>query len=497
MAIIRPDTHLQESLQTIVRLLERHRVLDALAQSQEGPRRELLEVLQRRQNTAELQRHLHGMHPADVAHALEALAPGDRHTVWEQLGNDYAGPVLVEVSDAVRESIVEQTPQERLIAILSGLDPEDLAYVSAPISPDVLEQVARVLEAGERVILDESVRYPENSVGHSMTREWVQLRESTTIGDALGDLRVRGELPPQLDHLYVVDARNVLRGVLPVQTLLIRETDTGVTAAMRDDVTVFRALDDVHDAAKAFERYDLVSAPVVDDRGKLVGRLTVDAVMDLLREEAELRALRSAGLSKDEDLFAAPWASARNRWPWLALNLVTAFVASRVIGQFETAIQQLAALAALMPIVASIGGNTGNQTMTLVIRGLAVDQISRTSVRPLLRKELTVSLLNGAVWGAVVFLFAVAIYLDAKLGIVMSGAVMLNLMVAAMSGVLVPIALHGIGRDPAHGSSVLVTFMTDAMGFFPVSRFGHTVSAVKPHVTTALHCRHLAITRAV
>jgi magnesium transporter len=266
--------------------------------------------------------------------------------------------------------------------------------------------------------------------------------------------------------MYVVDGRNILRGVVPVQTLLVRSPETAVTAAMRDDVPVFRALDDVHESAKAFERYDLVSAPVVDDRGKVVGRVTVEAVMDLLREEADLRALRRAGLSRDEDLFAAPWASARNRWPWLGLNLLTAFVASRVIGQFESAIQQLAALAALMPIVASIGGNTGNQTMTLVIRGLAIDQIQSSGIRPLLRKELLVSVLNGTVWGVVVGLFAVAMYRDLNLGLVMSGAVMLNLIVAATSGVLVPLGLHAIGRDPAHGSSVLVTFMTDAMGFF-------------------------------
>jgi magnesium transporter len=466
MAIIRSDTHLQESLETIVRLLERHRVLDTLAQSREGPRRELVEQLQRRQNLVELQRHLHGMHPADVAHAIEALAGDDRRTTWEQLADEHAGPVLVELSDAVRDSVVAETSRERLVAILSVLDPEDLAYVSDPIAPDVLDEVARVLEAPDRSILEESVNYPDDAVGHAMTREWIEIRETSTIGDVLADLRNRGALPPQLDHVYVVDARHILRGVVPLQALLIRDPSEIATAAMRDDVTVFRSLDEVHDAAKAFERYDLVSAPVVDDRGKLVGRLTVDEVMDLLREEAELRALRSAGLTRDEDLFAAPWASARNRWPWLGLNLLTAFVASRVIGRFESEIQQLAALAALMPIVASIGGNTGNQTMTLVIRGLAVDQIPLSGVRPLLRKELTVSLLNGALWGSVVGLFAIIMYWDSRLGLVLSGAVMLNLVVAAVSGVLVPMALHSFGRDPAHGSSVLVTFMTDAMGFF-------------------------------
>ena len=266
--------------------------------------------------------------------------------------------------------------------------------------------------------------------------------------------------------MYVVDARHVLVGAVPLHTLLVVTPETPVAAILREDMPWFRTADDVGEVAKAFERYNLVSAPVIDDRGKLVGRITVETVMDLLREQADLRALRSAGLSGDEDLFAAPWASARNRWPWLGVNLMTAFVVSRVIGQFETAIQQLAALAALMPIVASIGGNTGNQTLTLVIRGLAVDQIPSSGVVPLLRKELLVSLLNGCVWGVIVGLFAVAMYLDLRLGLVMSAAVMLNLGVAAASGVLVPLALQAIGRDPALGSSVLVTFMTDAMGFF-------------------------------
>jgi magnesium transporter len=466
MAIIRADTHLQESLDTIVRLLERHRVLEGLAQRHEGPRRELIENLQRRQNLADLQRHLRGMHPADVAHVLEALPPNDRRTAWEQLGSEDAAAGFVELSEAVRTSFVEDMPRERLIEILTRLDPEDLAYVSAQLPVDILEEVSRVLETTERIVFDESVRYSPTSVGRLMTRDWVEIRETGTIGDALGELRTRGAIPAQMDYLYVVDVRRILRGAVPLRDLLVSDPETRIAPVMRDDVTVFRATDDVHETAKAFERYDLVSAPVVDDRGRLVGRITVEAVMDLLREEADLQALRSAGLSRGEDLFAAPWASARNRWPWLGLNLMTAFAASRVIGQFEPAIQQLAALAALMPIVASIGGNTGNQTMTLVIRGLAVDQIQASSVRPLLRKELIVSLLNGCMWGVLVGLFAVAIYLDFKLGLVMTGAVVLNLVVAAAAGVLVPVALHGIGRDPAHGSSVLVTFLTDAMGFF-------------------------------
>jgi magnesium transporter len=217
---------------------------------------------------------------------------------------------------------------------------------------------------------------------------------------------------------------------------------------------------------KAFERYDLVSAPVINDRGKLVGRLTVDAAMDVLRHESELRALQHAGLSGDEDLFGAPWSSARNRWRWLGINLVTAFAASRVIGRFEGAIEQLAALAALMPVVASIGGNTGNQTMALVVRALALGRVRSGAAIRLVQRELAISLLNGVVWGTIVGLLATVFYGSLGLGVVMSGAVVLNLVVAAIAGVWIPLGLNATGRDPAQGSSVLLTFVTDAMGFF-------------------------------
>lgn len=258
----------------------------------------------------------------------------------------------------------------------------------------------------------------------------------------------------------------MLRGSLPLHSLLLREPDSPVAGAMAEDTISFAPRQNAADAARAFERYDLVSAPVIDDRGKVVGRLTVDTVMDVLRDESTLRALKRAGLSRDEDLFAPPWDSARNRWPWLAINLVTAFVASRVIGQFEGTIQALAPLAALMPIVASIGGNTGNQTMALVIRALATDRMQPVGMQRLMTKELAVSLMNGGVWGLIVGLFALALYANVALGVVMSSAVVLNLVIAGLAGVAIPSGLHATGRDPAHGSSVLLTFITDAMGFF-------------------------------
>jgi magnesium transporter len=466
MTTVRSEARLQQSLGEITRLLEKHRVLESLTHRQEGPRRDLLENLQQRQNEAELRKRVRLMHAADLAYVLEALPLEYRRTVWHQVPPDLAGTVFVEVSAAVRDSLVAVTPREDLIALLSTLDPEDLGYVSESLPEEVVDELSEALGSSDRTVFEDSIQYAEDSVGRYMGRELVVVPDTHSLEEVLIDLRQRGELPPQTDRVFVTDARHVLRGSVPLQVLLLRDPSSSVTSAMSDDTISFGPHDDARDAVKTFERYNLVSAPVVDDRGKLVGRLTVDAAMDVLRDESNLQALKNAGLSGDEDLFAAPWSSARNRWPWLAINLLTAFVASRVIGRFEGTIERVAALAALMPVVASIGGNTGNQTMALVIRALAVDRLQPGNARRLMHKELAIGVMNGTVWGLIVGLFAFGLYANLALGAVMSGAVVLNLLVAALAGVTIPLALHAAGRDPAHGSSVLLTFITDAMGFF-------------------------------
>jgi magnesium transporter len=299
-----------------------------------------------------------------------------------------------------------------------------------------------------------------------MTRELAAIRETQTVAAVLAELRGRSDLPERFDRLFVVDARHVLKGTLSLEALVLGQPDDCVSALMTSDPITFRPDDNAAQAARAFDRYDLVSAPVVTDRGKLTGRITVGAVMDFVRATADADALALAGLTGGEDLFASVWQSARNRSPWLFLNLVTAFLASRFIGLFESTIHQLVALATLMPVVASIGGNTGNQTVALVIRGLAFDQLPPSSRGHLLRKELTVSIVNGLMWGGLVGLFAALVYHHLSLGIVMAGAVLLNLVIAAAVGVAVPLALQRLGRDPAQGASVLLTFVTDSMGFF-------------------------------
>ena len=462
----RPVERLRDSLDHVMALLERHRVLQAMTHAQEGPKRDLLEALQHRQNLAELRQKLRALHPADLAHVLESLPASDRAIVWLETEAARAGEALLEVSEAVRVSLIESTERARLLEVLRSLDPDEIAYLSDSLPEDVRHEVFASLGEQELLWVRSSVAHEEGTVGNLMSADFLVAREASTLAETLADLRARAEVAGPADVLFVVDPRNILRGLLPLKSLLLSDPAAAVADVMMTEPTSFLPEDRAADAAKAFERYDLRSAPVVDERGKVLGSLTVDSVVDFIRKESDLEALKRAGLSGEEDLFAPVWASARNRWLWLAVNLVTAFLASRVIGIFAGTIRDLVALATLMPIVASIGGNTGNQTVALMIRGLALGQIGPGSLRHLLTKELTVSLLNGAVWGGVMGVVAMALYGSVPLGLVMATAVLLNLLVSALVGIGVPLALDRAGRDPAQGSSVLLTFTTDSMGFF-------------------------------
>jgi magnesium transporter len=466
MSLAAPDRRLDQALADVTRLLEKHRVLSTLTHRQEGPKRDLLDQLQHRQNLSELRARVNPLHPADLAYVLERVVPDERLLIWQQLEERARGEVLLEVSAAVRPALIDATSRDDLVAATAHLDADDLAYLADALPEDVLRSASRRLDAGERSWLDQTRAYAKDSVGALMTPEVVFLRDQQTVDDALLHLRQRAELPPQTDRLFVVDNRNVLKGSLPLPALLLTDPRVQAAAITQADDVVLRPGDAADDAAQAFERYDLVSAPVVDERQKLIGRLTVEAVMDFNRRQAEERVLQRAGLRGAEDLFASTWASARNRWPWLCVNLITAFIASRVIGAFEGTIEQLVALAALMPIVASVGGNTGNQTVAVVIRGLALNQIQGGNTGYLVVKELIVSLLNGVMWGGLMGLFAWGIYGKPALGAVMMAAMVLNLLLAAMVGVGVPMLLDRAGRDPVQGASVLLTFATDSAGFF-------------------------------
>ena len=462
----KPAVNLQETFDEIAAMLEHHRALMALAHKQDATQRGLAEQLQERQNAAELRRRASSLHPADLAVVLEGLAPEDRLPIWNALDPRQAAEAIVELDAPARAWLVDQTDRHRLIQIVSTCDPDDLAWLADELPDEVMQEVKRSLGDIDRHLLQQADAYPPNSVGRLMSVEVVAVRDSQTIAGVLAELQARADLPDYLDRLFVVDARNLLRGAVSLQALVLRKPDTPIEAAMEPDPLVFRPEDTAGKAAHAFERYDLVSVPVINDRGRLIGRLTVDAVVDFIRVTADKDALAMAGLQGAEDMFASAWQSARNRSPWLFVNLVTAFVATRFIGLFESTIQELVALATLMPVVASIGGNTGNQTVALVIRGLAFEQLSVENRAHLVRKEIFVSLLNGLIWGGLVGIIAALFYQRIGLGLVLTGAIMMNLVIAAAVGVLVPLTLHRMGRDPAQGSSVLLTFMTDSMGFF-------------------------------
>jgi magnesium transporter len=308
--------------------------------------------------------------------------------------------------------------------------------------------------------------YPEGSVGALMDFDLVTIRDDVTLETVLRYLRRLEGLPDHTDQIFVVGRNERLRGVLPINTLLVKDPERTVRETMKTDMLVLTPGDKAAEAAQAFERYDLVTAPVVDERSRLMGRVSVDAVLDYVRAAAENERLNRGGLREEEDIFSSVWASARNRWPWLAVNLVTAFVASRVIGVFEGSIERLVALAALMPIVAGIGGNSGNQTITMIVRALALGQIQIEQAKKLFAKEIGVALANGVVWGGILGVIAWALYGNVKLGIVMTLAMTLNLLLAAIMGVVIPTTMAKLGRDPALGSSVIITAFTDSGGFF-------------------------------
>ncbi|WP_259639926.1 magnesium transporter [Pseudomonas syringae] len=322
------------------------------------------------------------------------------------------------------------------------------------------------LMASARQSFHLALSYDEDQVGALMDFEMVTIREDVSLEVVLRYLRRLKELPGHTDKLFVVDSEGVLKGVLPIKRLLVNDPEKQVGEVMANDPVSFHPEDDAYDAAQAFERYDLISTPVVDKNGKLIGRLTIDEMVDLIREESESEVLNMAGLREEEDIFASVWRSLRNRWSWLAVNLVTAFLASRVIGLFEGSIEKLVALAALMPIVAGIGGNSGNQTITMIVRAMALDQVNTGNTARLLRKELAVGLINGLIWGGVIGVVAYFLYDSWSLGVVMTAAMTLNLLLAALMGVSIPMALARLGRDPAMGASVMITAMTDSGGFF-------------------------------
>ncbi|MCF7521863.1 magnesium transporter [Neisseria sp. ZJ106] len=413
----------------------------------------------------ELSALLAALHPADVAAVLESLPQRERHIVWLLVAPEDDGEVLLEVSDSVRETLIESMNEDELLAAVDDLDADELAELADDLPHQVVFEALQTRDEEERAQVQAAMSYKDSQVGAIMDFELVSIRADVACEVVLRYLRRFDSLPDHTDKIFVVDEDDILQGVLPIRKLLVADPDELVENVMSTDVVRFRPEDDVEEAAQAFERYDLVTAPVIDEHKKLIGRITIDEIVDVIREESEADMLNMAGLQDEEDLFAPVWDSVKNRWMWLAVNLCTAFLASRVIGAFEGSIEKIVALAALMPIVAGIGGNSGNQTITMIVRAMAVSQISGTQARRLLRKEVGVALVNGVIWGSVMGLVSWLLYDSIGIGLVMVAAMTLNLLLAATVGVLIPVLMEKSGRDPALGSSVLITAVTDSGGF--------------------------------
>jgi magnesium transporter len=406
------------------------------------------------------------MHPADVAYVLEGLPLEDRLWVWGLVPPDREGEVLLEASDAVRETLLADMNRAEIVAATQELDADEIADLAPDLPEEVVQDIIEAQDVEDRAQLQTALSYGEGTVGSLMDFDLASIGEDVDCEAALQYLRKYDELPRQTDALFVVDSDNRFKGALALNRLLVTNPEVPVAGLYDPDVITFSPDSDADEAAQAFDRYNLISAAVVDREGRVVGRVTVDTVLEYVRDRQEQQELGKVGLREEEDVFASVWASAKNRGPWLALNLCTAFVASRVVGAFEGSIEKLAALAALMPIVAGIGGNSGNQTTTLIVRALALGQVSVQNARRLLAKELGISALNGVVWGGVLGIAAWLLYRNVALGGVMALAMLLNLVVAAIAGLFVPLAMERFGRDPAVGSSVFLTFITDSMGFF-------------------------------
>lgn len=419
-----------------------------------------------RQQIDEITKTLPLLHAADIADLLEALPEDERQALWHLIGNDRRGKVLVEASESVWESLIEKMSDRDLLRAIEPLDIEDQAWLVKYLSRDLTGRLLASLNPNLRSRVLDVMQFDRDRVGRIMDFNIVTIRADVTLATVQRFLRRRKAIPEGTDKLFVTDKNNTLLGELTLTKILLNTPDKYVYKVMDASPTTFLIDDKAEDAAGSFERYNLISAAVIDAKGKLIGRVTVEDVIDMVNEENDSNIRRMGGVNPDEDVFAPVRKSVRTRWTWLAINLCTAFIASRVIGLFEDTISQLVALATLMPIVAGIGGNTGNQTITMIVRALALHQVEPGNFTFLIGRELGVALINGIFWGGIMGGITWAMYGNAELGGVMMLAMLLNLLLAALMGVLIPLLMTKLKRDPAVGSSVLITAITDTGGFF-------------------------------
>lgn len=408
---------------------------------------------------------LEDTHPAVVANLMESLPQDHRNDLWDAIPEHQEAEILTHLHDDVRDSVIDTMEEGELLAAAESMAPEDLAEIIDDLPQQRIESLLDALDNDYRSRLEFVLNFEEDSAGRLMSRDVVSVRQDVTVAVVLRWLRRHKQLPPHTDSLMVIDEEDHYLGKIELSDLITSDPDELIETLMHLDTYAVNATMSEHEVAAIFEHRDLISVAVINDDRLLLGRITIDDVVDVIREESERALLLSAGLTEDEDMFAPVLSSALRRGIWLGINLVTVFAAAWVIGRFEEALDKIVALAVLMPIVASMGGIAGSQTLTLTIRGLALDQIAPANIRWLTNKEFLVGATNGIVWSVVVAVVSYLWFNDAGVSIILAVAMILNLLAASLSGVLIPIALHRWGIDPALSGAVILTTVTDIIGF--------------------------------
>lgn len=408
------------------------------------------------------------LHPADIADLLEGLPPEDRIPIITRIDLNRMGEVLVEVAEGVERDLIREMDENILSKAVQTLDMDDIADI-IPLLPDnVIADILYTVDKESRQDLNSLIAYPEDTAGGLMNVDTIHAREDISLEVVQRYLRLKATLPEYTDKLFIVDRENHLQGVLFLSSVLTTDSEKMVADVVDREPITFKPLTSEIDVADAFQRYNLISAPVISDDGVLLGRITIDDVVDVIQEHADRNVMVRAGLNEEDDIFQPVSQSTRKRALWLGVNLLTAFMASFVIGIFEATIEQLVALAVLMPIVANMGGNSGTQTLTIVIRGIGTGTINAANATRVLRKEFMVGSLNGILWALVVAVIATIWYQNIALGLIIGFAMIINLMAAAAAGVLLPLALDKLGIDPALAAGVALTTITDIIGFLSV-----------------------------
>ena len=400
---------LDHQLQEIFSLLEKQSIERNLIQRGPSVNFELIAAMLQNQHQSRLQEKLIPLHPADCAFILESLPLDERQIVWNAIKSCHDGQILLEVSDAVRQTLISGMAAEELATVAGKLNTDEIADIAANLPKRTMLKILRSLNSEDRQHLNEILSYQETQVGALMDFGIITIRNDLTLKAIIAYIRRLGKLPSHTDKLFVVNQKNIVQGILPLQRLLTHLPSQQVAEVMITDFVRFLINEETAEAARAFERYNLISAPVVDNQGKLQGRLCVDHILDYIREKSDEDLLSQAGVGEEEDLFSSVWKSARNRWGWLLINIATAFISTRIIGVFEDIILELVALASLMPIIAAMGGNTGNQTSMLIIRSLALGQVTPSNVGRLIKKELKLAIINGVFIGLIMALLSLLI----------------------------------------------------------------------------------------